>query len=120
MICVERAETTETSIDCPKLVLVIPRKLVNIDVAGDVNTARKVASVVLSRRLQFLRHRRHVAVLPNGVGTAYSQPSVVGGDTHRLSKCSEVSIECAVIISHDDRFTRLIRGNDQADPELFK
>ena len=41
-------------------------------------------------------------------------------DTHRLSKCSEVSVECAVVTSHDDRFTRLISGDDQTDPELLK
>jgi hypothetical protein len=120
MICVERAETTEAGVDCPELVLVIPRQLVDIDVASDVNAARKVATIMLSRRLQLLRHRRHVAVLPNSVGAADSQPSMIGGDAHRLGECSEVSIERAVIVADDDGFARLISGNDQANSQLGK
>ena len=72
------------------------------------------------RRLDFFRHRRHVAVLPNRVGAANRQPIVVGSDAHRLGECSEVGIERAVVAANDDRFACLISGNDQADSELLK
>ena len=120
MVRVERAETTEASVNDPKLVVAIPRQLVDVDVAGDMNSARKIARVVFSCGLQFRRHRRHVAVLPNGIGTADRQPVVVGGNAHRLRECSEVSIELAVVVSDDNRFAGLISGNDQADPKLVK
>ena len=120
MIGVERAETTKASVDHPKFVVAIPCKLVDVDVAGDVNAARKITGVVLSRRLQLWRHRRHVAVLPDGVGAADRQSVVISGDAHRLSKCSEVSVEFAVIVADDDGFTRLISGNDQANSQLVK
>jgi hypothetical protein len=51
MLRVERAETTEAGVDDPKLVVAIPRKLMDVDVAGDVNAARQIAGVVLARRL---------------------------------------------------------------------
>jgi hypothetical protein len=70
MLGVERAETTEAGVDDPKLVVAIARQLVDVDVAGDMNPARQIAGVVLAHRLQLFRQRRHVAVLPDGVGAA--------------------------------------------------
>ena len=70
MLGVERAETTEAGVDQPELVVAIPRKLVDVDVAGDMNAARQIAGVVLSHRLQLFRYCRHVVVLPDGVGAA--------------------------------------------------
>ena len=51
MLGVERAKTTEAGVDDPKLVVAVPRKLVDVDVAGDMNAARQIAGVVLGRRL---------------------------------------------------------------------
>src|SRR4029077_17647083 len=70
MLGVERAEATEAGVDDPKLVVAIPRKLVDVDVAGDMNAARQIAGVQLAHRLQLFRQRRHVAVLPDGVSAA--------------------------------------------------
>ena len=120
MLRVESAETTEAGVDDPKLVVAIPRKLVDVDVAGDMNAARQIAGVVLARRLQLFRQRRHVAVLPDGVSAADRQPGRVGDDTHGLGECSEVSVEPAVIASDDDGLAGLISGNDQADPQLVE
>ena len=120
MLRVKRTETTEAGVDDPKLVGAIPGKLVDVDVAGDMNPARQIAGIVLARRLEFFRQRRHVAVLPDGVSAADRQPGRVGDNTHRLGECSEVSIEPAVIVSDDDGLARLISGNDQADPQLVE
>src|SRR4030095_9083239 len=120
MLRVERAEATEAGVDDPKVVVAIPRKLVDIDIAGDMNTARQIAGVVLARRLQLFRQRGHVAVLPDGVSATDRQPGMVGDDSHRLRECSEVSIEPAVIVADDNGFARLISRDDQADPQLVK
>ncbi len=85
-----------------------------------MDAARQITSIMLSRRLQFLRYSRHVAVLPNSVGAADCQAAVIGDDTHRLGECSEVSVEGAVVVAHDDRLARLISGNDQADSQFGK
>src|SRR5215467_10406715 len=45
MIGVERAETTETSVDNPKLVIAVACKLVDVDVTGDMNPARQITGV---------------------------------------------------------------------------
>ena len=64
MLCVERAETTEAGVDHPELAGAVPRQLVDVDVAGDMNAAWQIAGIVLAWRLELFRHRRHVAVLP--------------------------------------------------------
>ena len=120
MIRVERTKTTEASVDRPKLIVAVPSELVNVDVAGDMDAARKVAGVMFPRGLQFFRHRRHVAVLPNRIGTADDQSTVVGGDAHGLGECSEVSVECAIVISNNNRFACLVSRNDEADPQPIK
>ena len=84
MLRVERAEATEAGVDDPQLVVAIPGQLVDVDVAGDMDAARQIAGVVLARRLQLLRHRRHVAILPDGVRATDGQPGWVGDDAHRL------------------------------------
>src|SRR5262245_47202040 len=117
MLRVERAETTEAGIDDPQIVIAVPSKLVDVDVAGDMNAGRQIAAVVLARRLELFRHRRHIAIFPDGVGAADSQPSVVGGDAHRFGEGSEVSVQRAVIVSNNDCLTRLIGGNDEAYSE---
>src|SRR5215813_11706349 len=120
MLRVERAETTEAGVDDPKLVGAVPCKLVDVDVTGYVYAARQIACVVLARRFELFRQRRHVAILPDGVGAADRQPIRVGHDTHRLGECSEVSVEPSVIVADNDGLTRLISGNDQADPQLVE
>ena len=120
MLGVERTETAKAGVDQPELVVDVSRQLVNIDVAGDMNSARQIAGVVLSRRLYFLRQRRHIAILPDGISATDRQSIVRRDDAHRLSECSEVSVERAIVTSHDDRFTRLIGGNDQTDSQLVK
>jgi hypothetical protein len=120
MLWVERAETTEAGVDHPKLVIAIPGKLVDVDVAGYMNPARQIAGVVLARRLELFRHRRHVAVLPDGVCAADRQPGRVGHDTHWLGECSEMSVEPAVVVADHDGLARLISGNDQAYPQLVE
>src|SRR5262245_35818355 len=120
MLGVERAETTEAGVDDPKVVVAVPCKLVDIDVAGYMNAARQIASVVLPRRLELLRQRRHVAVLPDGIGAADCEPGRVGDDTHGLRECSKVSVEPSVIIADDDGLASLVGRNDQADPQLVK
>ena len=67
MLGIKRAKTAETGVDQPQFILCIPAKLVNIDVASDVDAARNVTCVVLAGRLQFLRHGRHVVVFPDRV-----------------------------------------------------
>ena len=120
MLCVEGAETAETGVDDPKLVVAVPRKLVDVDVAGDMDAARQIAGVVLAGRLQFFRQCRHVAVLPDGVSTADCEPGRVGDDAHRLRECSEVSVEPSVIVSDDDGLARLISGDDQTDSQFVE
>jgi hypothetical protein len=117
MLGVEGAETTETGVHHPKLVVAIPGKLVDVDAAGDMDPARQIAGVVFARGLELFRQGRHVAVLPDGVSAADCQPGGVGDDTHGLGECSEVSVEPAVIIADDDGLARLISGYDQADPQ---
>ena len=75
---------------------------------------------MLTRRFQLFRHRRHIAVLPDGISAADRQSVLIGDDAHRFRECSEVSIEFSVVVAHDDRFARLISRNDQADSELVK
>ena len=117
---VERAKTTEARVDDPELVVDISRELMDIDVAGDMNAARQIAGVVLSRRFQLFRHRRHIAILPDGISATDRQPVLIGDDAHRLCECSEVSVERAVVVANDDRFARLISRNDQADLKLLE
>ena len=117
MIGIERAETAEAGVDDPKLVVVIPSELVDVDVARDMNASRQIAGVVLARRLELFGQCRHVAILPDGVGAADCQAGMIGDDTHGFGECSEMSVEPAVIVSNDDGLTCLISGNDKADPE---
>src|SRR5262249_14039851 len=120
MLRVEGTETAEASVHHPQLVVSVPCQLMDVDVAGYMNPARQVAGIVLARRLQLFRQRRHVAILPDSVGTTNGQPGRVGDDTHRLGECSEVSVEPSVIVADNDGLTRLISGNDQADPQLVE
>src|SRR5262249_35303747 len=69
MLRVEGAEAAESRVDDPKLVIAAPGKLVDVDVAGDMNTAWQIACVVLARRLELFRQCRHVAILPDSIGT---------------------------------------------------
>src|SRR5262245_37283393 len=46
-VYVESAEAREASIDDPKFAGPIPRQFMDVDVAGDMNPARQIASVVL-------------------------------------------------------------------------
>ena len=120
MLGVERAKTAEPSVDDPKLVVDISRELVDVDVAGDMNPPWKIAGVVLTRRFQLFRHRRHIAVFPDGIGAADRQSVLIGDDAHRFCECSEVSVERAVVVAHNYRFARLISRNDQADLKLLE
>ena len=45
---------------------------------------------------------------------------MIGDDAHRFGERPEVSIERAVIVAHDDRFARLVGGNDQTDPQAVE
>ena len=92
----------------------------NIDIAGDVDAARNVTCVVLARRVQFRRDRRHIVVLPDGVAAADCQPVWVCGDPHGFGKSPKVGIESAAVAAHQDRFTGLVRGDNQADLKLIK
>src|SRR5215475_8865745 len=120
MLRVEGTEAAESRVDDPKLVIAVPGKLVDVDVAGDMNTVWQIACVVLARRLELFRQSRHVAILPDGVSAADCQPGWVGDDTHGLGECSEVGVEPAVVVTDDDGLTRLISGDDQADPQLVE
>src|SRR5262249_9856003 len=120
MLGVEGAEATEPGVDDPKLVGAVPCKLVDVDVTGYVYAARQIACVVLARRFELFLQRRHVEIVPDGVGATNGQPGRVGHNTHRLGECSEVSVEPPVVASDDDGLTRLISGNDQADPQLIE
>jgi len=64
----------------------------DVDVTGDMNPARQIAGIVLACRLELFCQRRHVAVLPYGVGATDCQAGRVGDDTHRLGEHSEVSV----------------------------
>ena len=92
----------------------------NVDVAGDVDTAGKIAPVVLALGLELLRHGGHVVVLPDGIGAADRQPVRVGGDAHRLGKRPEVGIQAAAIVADHDHLACLVRGDDQTDSELVE
>ena len=120
MAGVEGAETAKAGVDHPELVVSIPGELVNVDVAGDVDTAGKIAPVVLALGLELLRHGRHVVVLPDGIGAADRQPVRVGGDAHRLGKRPEVGIQAAAIVADHDHLACLVRGDDQTDSELVE
>src|SRR5262249_53343003 len=120
MLGVECTEATEPAVDDPKLVGAVPRKLVDVDVTGYVYAARQIACVVLARRFELFRQRRHVAILPDGVGAADRQPIRVGYDTHRLGGCSKGGVKPTVVVAGEDGLTRLIGGDDQADPQLVE
>ena len=94
MLGIKRAKTAETGVDQPQFILCIPAKLVNIDVASDVDAARNVTCVMLAGRLQFLRHGRHVVVFPDGVAATDGQPGIIGGNTHRFGEGSEIALGC--------------------------
>src|ERR1051325_10025427 len=64
---VESAKTTEASVNHPQLVVDISRELMDVDIASDMNAARQIAGVVLAHRFELFRHRRHIAILPDGV-----------------------------------------------------
>src|SRR5262249_56513798 len=97
-----------------------PRKLGDVEAAGSMKAAWQMAGVVLARRFELFRQRRHVAILPDGVSAADCQPGWVGDDTHGLGECSEVGVEPAIIVAGNDGLTRLISGNDQANPQLVE
>jgi hypothetical protein len=120
MIEVERAETAEAGVDHPQLVVVIPGRLVNVDVAGDMNAARQIAGVVFSRRLEFFCQCRHVAIFPDSVGAADREAIGSSGDAHRFGERSEMGVQSAVVVTDNDRLTRLIGGDDQADLKLLE
>ena len=99
VIVIECAETAETGVDHPEFRVASPRKFVDVDVAGDMNASRQIAGVVFSRRVQFFRHGRHVAILPDRVVAADGQAGVIGDDTHRFGEGSKVRVEPAVIVT---------------------
>src|SRR5262249_60244367 len=114
---IARAGTTGAGVDDREFVGAVPGRVVDVDVTGYVYAARQIACVVLARRFELFRQRRHVAILPDGVGAADRQPIRVGYDTHRLGECSEGGREPALVGADDDGLTRLIRGDDQTDPQ---
>src|SRR6476660_2771526 len=120
VIGVKGAKATEASVDYPQLIVAASRELVDVDVAGDMNPARQIAGVVLTRWVQLFRDRRHIAILPDGVSTTDRQPVLIGDDAHRLHECSEVSVERTVVVANDDGFARLVSRNDQADLKLLE
>ena len=120
MIEVERAETAEARVDDPQLVVVIPGKLVNVDVAGDMNAAGQITGVVFSSRLQLFCQCRHVAIFPDSIGAADRKAIGRSGDAHRFGERSEMGVQRAVVVADNDRLTRLISGDDQADLKLVE
>ena len=111
MIGVERAETTETSVDDPKLVVATPSQFMDVDVTGDMNAARKIAGVVFARRLQLLRHRRHVAIVPDGVAAAYREAGIIGGNAHGFGERSEMGVQHIAIGADENDFPGLVGGD---------
>jgi hypothetical protein len=92
VITVQGAQTRKARVDDPQFVVVIIGHLVDIDVAGDVDAAREITSVVLARRFYLGRDRGHVAVVPNGVRATDGEPCVIGCDAHGSGERAKVRI----------------------------
>ena len=92
----------------------------NVDVSGDVDPPREIAGVMLPHRVQFGGHRRHIAVVPDGVGTADGQAGAVGGNAHGLGKGAEVGVESTAVVAHHDDFARLIGRDHETDVQAVE
>jgi hypothetical protein len=80
MVPIQGAKTPEARVDHPELIFGVPRELVNIDVAGDVDASRQIARVVLTGRLQLLCHggEYHTVLVPPMVRRARSPAIPMG------------------------------------------
>src|SRR5262245_27729609 len=85
-----------------------------------MNATREIAGVMFARRLQLLRYRWHVAIVPDGVGTTDSEAVVIRGDPHRFAEGVEVRVEGAAVLTDQNDFAGLISGDHEADLQLLK
>lgn len=117
---IESTEAGEACIDEPQLVSCRPCHLVNVDVAGDVDTSGEVASIVLATWSQLVSDRRNVAEIPDGLRAADREAIALYGDAHGFLEVAEVGVDHAAVVAYQNGFTGLVRGDDEANVELFE
>ena len=77
----------------------IPLKT-NVDVAGDVDTAREVAGIVLTVWLQFLGDGRHVTEIPDGLRATDGEAIALYSDAHRFLERPKVGVDHPVVVAY--------------------
>jgi hypothetical protein len=82
--------------------------------------AGQVAGIRCARGLQLRRDSRQIAVVPDGVAAANSQPVRIHRNPHRFGKGAKVRVERAAVVAYEDDFARLVGGDDEAELELRK
>ena len=120
VVGIQRTQAAEAGVDHPEFVVPVIGHFMNVDIARDMHAAGHIAGVMFARRVQFRGHRRHVAVVPHGVGAADGQAGAVGRNAHGFGKGAEVGVERAAVVAHHNDFARLIGGDEQTDVQAVE
>ncbi len=120
VVGIQRTQAAEAGVDHPQFVVPVIGHFMNVDIARDMNTAGEIAGVMCTRRVQFRGHRRHVAVVPHGVGAADGQAGAVSRNAHGFGKGAEVGVEGAAVVAHHNDFARLVGRDHETDVQAVK
>ena len=122
VVLVVRAQAREGRVGKPQLVAPVDH-LVDLHIARHVQRPRQETSIVLARRFEPWRNRRHIAELDDLLGRADGQTLIAHSQAHWLVEVPKMRVDQIGILgvtADYHKLAGLVGGDQERHPKLVK
>ena len=117
---IKGAQAGKAGIDSPQYTGPAPGHLVDVDGPGLQGDPGHIASVVVLGIIQPRNQFRGVLVVLHCFEAPDAQAVGLDRDPHGPVEIPEMGVDFVAVPAHQNEFPRLVRGNGQADAQLFQ